>query len=50
VNWLALVMVVVFGYLAFKVAAVLLKGFFWVLVIVALYWLAASLLGLPWFA
>ncbi len=47
-SWLGLVMVVVFGYLAFKVAAVLLKAFFWALVIVGLYWFASSFLGLPW--
>ncbi|WCE03097.1 hypothetical protein [Pseudoxanthomonas sp. JBR18] len=47
-SWLGLVMVLVFGYLAFKVAAVLLKGLFWVLVIVGLYWFASALLGLPW--
>jgi hypothetical protein len=48
VSWLGLVMVLVFGYLAFKVAAVLLKGLLWVLVIVGLYWFAAPWLGLPW--
>lgn len=47
-SWLGIVLVVVGGYLALKVAGFALKMLMWLVVIVGAYWLLAPMLGLPW--
>ena len=46
-NWLALVLVVLGAYLAYKVAGALLKILMFVLVLVGVYWFAGPYFGLP---
>jgi len=46
-SWIAIIVVIICIYLAFKVAGFLFKLLMWALVIGGLYWLAAPYLGLP---
>ena len=46
-EWIALALVVLGLYLAFKLVGFVLKLAMWVVVLAALYWLAAAYLGLP---
>ncbi|WP_158549184.1 hypothetical protein [Lysobacter silvisoli] len=46
-SWLAIVVVVVAGYLAFKVVKFALKLLLWAVVLGALYWAVAPSLGWP---
>lgn len=46
-SWLGIVLVIVAGYLALKVAGFALKLLMWALVLVGLYWLLAPMLGWP---
>ncbi len=46
-SWLAIALLVVGLYLAFKLAGVALKLVMWGLVLLAAYWLLAPLLGMP---
>jgi hypothetical protein len=46
-SWLGLVVLVLALYLAFKVASALLKIVLFVVMLVAAYWFAAPMLGLP---
>ncbi|MBS7457497.1 hypothetical protein [Coralloluteibacterium stylophorae] len=47
-DFLVLIVLIVCAILAFKVAGVLLKIALWVVIALALYWLVAPFLGLPW--
>lgn len=47
-SWLAILLVIIGLYFAFKVAGFFLKLVLWALVIIGIYWLAAPYLGLPW--
>lgn len=47
-SWLAILLVIIGLYFAFKVAGFFLKLVLWALVIFGIYWLAAPYLGLPW--
>lgn len=49
-SWLAVAMLVVCAWLALKVVGFALKLGLWLLVAVAVYWLLAPMLGLPWLA
>lgn len=46
-SWLAILLVIIGLYFAFKVAGFFLKLVLWALVIFGIYWLAAPYLGLP---
>lgn len=46
-SWLAIVVVIVAGYLAFKTVKFVFKLLLWIVVLGGLYWLAAPALGWP---
>lgn len=49
-NWLGIIVMLVGGYLAFKVAGCALKLLMWGIVLIGAYWLLAPILGLPMLA
>jgi hypothetical protein len=46
-SWVAILVLIVCIWLAFKVVGVLFKVVLWAVVLVGLYWLCAPFLGMP---
>ena len=46
-SWVAILVLIVCIWLAFKVVGVLFKVVLWAVVLVGLYWLVAPFLGMP---
>ena len=46
-SWIAILVLIVCIWLAFKVVGVLFKIVLWAVVLVGLYWLVAPFLGMP---